>query len=151
MVSCHRISSSREDGWVSPHKTMIPTKQWRLGSVLTILHVLHELGHPSHHLLSCLMMGFIPLKYICPWWYLPSWRWWWQWIVLVVSTPFCYLPWCGTLGVNHPIHDTSLDMFQTRWDKKGWIGNMHSRRNRTSTCLNGSSYSTHNASWQGVT
>jgi hypothetical protein len=66
MISCHRISSSIEDGWFGPHKTMIPTKQWRLGSMLIGLHVHHELGHPSHHLLSCLMMGFVSLKYIYP-------------------------------------------------------------------------------------
>jgi len=71
--------------------------------------------------------------------------------VLVTSTPSCCRARCGTSGVNHPAQDTSLDMFQTRWDKKGWIGNMHSRRNINSTSLNGSSYSTHNASWQGVT
>ena len=92
MISCHRVLNSRKDGWVGSHKTVIPTKQWWLSAVLIGLHVLHELRHSSHHLLSCLMMGFVPLKYVCPCWYLPSWRWWWQWIVLVVSTPFCYLP-----------------------------------------------------------
>ena len=66
MMGCHQVLSSRKDGWVGSHKTMIPMKQWRLGSVLIGLHVLHELGHPSHYLLSCLTTGFIPLKYIRP-------------------------------------------------------------------------------------
>ena len=111
MISYHRILSSRKDRWVGSHETMIPTKQWRLSSILIGLHVLQELRHSSHHLLSCLTMGFIPLKNIHPCWDLASWRWRWRWIVLVTSTPsYCCLR-CGTSGVNHPTQDTSLDMF----------------------------------------
>jgi hypothetical protein len=105
MISCHRISPSGEDRWVGSHKTMVPTKLWLLGSRLIGLHVLHDLDHPSHHIILCLAMGFIPLEYLHPCRHLSQ-RWWWWWFRLTIPTHCC--PRRRTSGVNHPIQDTSL-------------------------------------------
>jgi hypothetical protein len=66
MISCHRISPSGEDRWVGSNETMVPTKLWLLGFELIGLHVLHDMEHPSHHIILCLVMGFIPLEYLRP-------------------------------------------------------------------------------------